>query len=277
MKPLPFKGVLLVSDMDGTLLNSSNRISDENRKAIENFVEGGGLFTIATGRSSTILEKFLKELPVNIPVIVINGAQIFDFKKKEVLFRWALEKDIESTVRYLLDSYPSGLGMEIFSDAGVFVVRENEITEEHRSRECIMPGAFEIKDIPKPWYKVVLAWENEKLKLIEAGLEGKMGTAHSAFSELRFLDITHKNASKGIALRELCNILGRSYSRVIAVGDNLNDLEMFKAAGIGIAVENAHEELKKHAAFCTNHHDQHAIAEIIRWIEEKSDEEVEDD
>lgn len=262
MKQLPFKGILLICDMDGTLLNSKNEISRENRDALKYFVEGGGLFTIATGRTAKGVSRYLEELPVNVPAIVINGAQIFDFKSNRVLWRCCLENDVENTLLELIFHFPE-LGMEIFYDGGVCITRQNDITEEHRLREEIFPGTKEVGKVPKPWYKVVLAWENTRLKEVERFLHGKTGAARAVFSEETFLDLLNAKTSKGHALKELMVIIDGSHLRVVALGDNLNDMEMIKAADIGVAVGNAHEDLKKCAAFCSCHHDHHAVAHTV--------------
>lgn len=267
MKQLPFKGKLLVCDMDGTLLNSSHELSSENQAALEYFIEGGGLFTIATGRTANGIRLLAKQLTLNLPVIVINGAQIYDFGSEKLLWESSLEDDIIEVLEKLVKQFPE-LGIEIFFKGGVYITRQNDLTESHRYREVILPGKMDWKFIPKPWYKIVLVWEYEKLKEVESFLRGQTGTSRTVFSERTFLDLMNINTSKGSALKELTKDLGVLDSNVIAMGDNLNDLEMIQAAGVGIAVENANEDLKKYASFCTRNNDNHAVAHVIRWIEE---------
>jgi Cof subfamily protein (haloacid dehalogenase superfamily) len=271
LKRFPFKGKLLVCDMDGTLLNSKHELSDDNKAALEYFVKGGGLFTIATGRTADGIRPLSKQLPINLPVIVINGAQIYDFNLERVLLENSLEDDIIGVLEKLVKQFPE-LGIEIFFKGGVYITRQNDLTESHRLREVILPGKMDWKFIPKPWYKIVLVWENEKLKKVESFLRGQTGTSRAVFSERTFLDLMNVNTSKGSALVELTRGLGIRASNVIAMGDNLNDLEMIQAAGVGIAVGNANGDLKKHASFCTKNNDNHAAAHVIRWIEENMQE-----
>lgn len=267
MKQLPFKGKLLVCDMDGTLLNSNDQISTENIAALERFVEGGGLFTVATGRTARGASRHIRNLPVNVPVIVINGAQIFDFENQKILWESCLEKDIDNILRDLILNFPE-LGIEVFFKDGVSIIWNNDETEKHRRREAILPDVLEMAQVPKPWYKIVLAWENERLKKVESFLHGRTGSSRTVFSEEVFLDLINKNTSKGSALEVLMHMAGVQNSNVITIGDNLNDLEMIQTAGIGVAVENAHDDLKKHATFCTCINDDHAVAKVVKWIEE---------
>ncbi len=85
----PFKGIMLVTDMDGTLLDGKSRISEGNRRAIKRFIAGGGLFTVATGRMFKAVEPYLPALPMNVPAIVYNGAAIYDFSVKRFYGRTA--------------------------------------------------------------------------------------------------------------------------------------------------------------------------------------------
>lgn len=269
MANLPFTGRLLVCDMDGTLLNTENKVSKQNKEAIEDFVNGGGFFTLATGRSAKGVESYIDELPINLPVIIMNGAQIYDFKSRETIYRSCLENDIDEIVLDLISQFPD-MGIEIFTDKGVHILRQNEVTQWHRHKEGILPGIYDMADIQKPWYKIVMAWSYEKLKQVEAYLIGNTGTSRLVFAEEVFLDLLNYRTSKGSALEELARIAEIPLSNVIAIGDNLNDLEMIEKAGIGVAVENAHEDLKKCAQMCSIHHNNHAIEHVIRLIEKNS-------
>jgi len=253
--------------MDGTLLNEENLVSKENKDALEYFVNGGGSFSLATGRSGNGVRKYVNELPVNMPVIVMNGAQIFDFNKQEAIWKSCLENDVEQVLKNLINEFPD-LGIEVFNDDGVHILRQNDVTQWHRHKEVILPGVTELVKILKPWYKIVLAWDNSRLRKVEAFLKGKTGTSRTVFAEEVFLDLLNINTSKGSALEHLADIVKIPLSEIIAIGDNLNDLEMIEIAGTGVAVENAHEVLKKSAQLCTVNNNNHPIARVIRFIEE---------
>ena len=80
-----FNGYLLVSDMDGTLLNSNGRLSKENIAAIEYFVDNGGKFTLATGRMLPSVKRHIEKIKVNLPVIMYNGTKVYDYNTNEVI------------------------------------------------------------------------------------------------------------------------------------------------------------------------------------------------
>jgi len=261
-----FSGFMLVCDMDGTLLNSKLEVSDENVRAIEYFVDNGGVFTIATGRMELGVRKYLRLLPVNAPVILYNGASIYDFEKEKSLWDIHLEGEISVILKDLLNKF-TYLGIEIFEGGdSVYLLRENEETEKHRKKEGFAPQIITVDQIPDCLYKVILTADPNSLKDVENYLKGKDTTFRMVYSEKQFLEILNKEASKGRALRELAKILGVSMSNVISMGDNQNDIEMVEMSGTGFAVENAQPDLLRIADYCSVHHDRHAVAYVVNWL-----------
>lgn len=266
---MPFSNTLLISDMDGTLLDSRCSVSPENLNALNHYVDLGGLFTIATGRTEATLERYIRQLPVNLPVILYNGASIYDFSQKKVLWAKHLQPDTEYVIAHLMEKFPE-MGVEIFGNDETYFVRENRFTDDHAAKDHLNPHYTSLSEIPKPWYKVLLAWEYDRLVDVEKYINKNPGDARAVFSELSFLEVLHRDASKGDALAELLKLKGLEKYHTIAVGDNMNDLEMIRNAKTGIAVENAFSGLKKAANLLCRHHDEHAIAQVVEWIEEKN-------
>jgi Cof subfamily protein (haloacid dehalogenase superfamily) len=266
MKRLPLECTLLVCDMDGTLLDSKCKISDKNLKAINRFVDKGGTFTLATGRMETSTRHYLDILPINAPVILYNGALIYDFKEEKVLDCNFLEYGTESIIKEIMNEFPE-LGIEIFHGGDAYFIRESEETELHKIKENLHPLLVDVENIPKPWYKVILAWKPDKLVKVEEFLKTRAGHFDMVYSEPQFIELINKGVSKGNALSRLVYILSLPLEKVVAVGDNMNDMEMIKIAGAGFAVENAHNKLKTCARYHCCHHNDHAISEVISWIE----------
>jgi hypothetical protein len=274
----PFKGRLLVCDMDGTLLNSSSKVSEGNRKALERFVEGGGMFTVATGRMEKSVVPYLDKLPVNVPAIVYNGAAIYDFKAGRILWRADLDTAVAGAVRDVMERFP-GISVQVYHGGTTYFVTENEYSDAHRIRENFEPVRTGLDEVPVPWFKIILAWDPLKLKDVEEFLRGceagcKAGCEagckaqfRQVYSEPQFLELLNPAATKGSALKVLTDILEIDRSCVISMGDNLNDIELIKEAGTGIAVGNAHSALKAAAAMCCTDHDSDAVSEVICWLE----------
>lgn len=78
--------IFLITDMDGTLLPENKILSDRDKSAIKQFIKDGGKFTIATGRTLQSAEKYIKELEIELPVILYNGSLIYDTHTDDVMF-----------------------------------------------------------------------------------------------------------------------------------------------------------------------------------------------
>lgn len=263
----PFRGKMLVCDMDGTMLDSKGRISKENLQAINRFAEGGGMFTVATGRMNKSVEPYLPLLPLNIPAIVYNGAVIYNFSAQRILWQNCLQENIENVVVELLNKYPD-IGLEIFHGGDLYLLGKNTVTEKHMLREGYHPIQAVLKDVPRPWFKVLIAEKPERLVEVEEFLKGRKEEFHAVYSEPQFLELMNKNVSKGNALKRLAAMLNYPCECIVAMGDNRNDLEMLKAAGTGIAVANAHVTVLEAADLICSHHECDAVAEVIGWIED---------
>lgn len=263
----PFRGIMLITDMDGTLLDGKSRISEGNQRAIKRFIAGGGLFTVATGRMFKAVEPYLPVLPMNIPAIVYNGAAIYDFSAKKVLWQDCLPANLENVAESVLRQFPD-TGLEVFHGENIYLAAQNEETDSHMVREGFHPIYASLKDIPKPWLKLLVAAEPGRLLEVEDFLKERKEEFHAVYSEPQFLELLNKNVSKGSALRHLAAMLNFPCSCIVAVGDNRNDLELLKEAGIGIAVANAHKDAAGAADLMCRHHDRDAIAEVIGWIED---------
>jgi len=253
--------------MDGTLLNSSSKLSRENRAALHRFVDGGGLFTVATGRMEKSVLPYLRDLPVNVPAIVYNGAAIYDFNTDQLLWQDSLGTEVLLPVAKVMEQF-AGIGVQCYHGGSTYFVTENGHTDAHRIREGFKPIHSSLEEIPQPWFKVILAWDPPKLREVEDYLKEFDGGFRQVYSEPQFLELLSPNASKGGALKVLADMLGLRSSCIISMGDNLNDMELIREADIGIAVENAHHSLKAIADLCGPHHDKNAVAEVIGWIEE---------
>ena len=267
IKKRPFEGRLLITDMDGTLLNEKHLVSPENSRALRRFTEGGGLFTLATGRMEKTVKPYLENLPVNVPGIIYNGAAIYDFYESRVLWHNCLPDSITEVSQGILDRFPD-IGFEVLHGGDIYFITKNEETERHSIREGFDSIISTLDKVPKPWYKVLMAWKPDNLAVVEAWLKETGGDFHAVYSEPQFLELLNSSASKGHALKQLLSMQGLQGLKVTAMGDNMNDLEMLKEADFGIATGNAHESLREAANLCCCSNDDHAVAEVIGWMED---------
>ena len=97
-----FSKWLVVSDIDGTLNNKMRKLPRVNYDAIKKFTEMGGNFTLASGRLTSSLERNYNRITPNQPAIVLNGAGIYDFSKREMIWRRTIGEEGQDFVRYVI-------------------------------------------------------------------------------------------------------------------------------------------------------------------------------
>ncbi len=238
--------ILFVTDLDATL-TCGETLSAENENAIKRFVEKGGMFTLATGRTlSYIKEKFKGRLEPNAPVTTLNGTIITDCTDGSILWKKPLENE-----------------KEIIS-----FIKEN-----------IKPEKVEVCTLNKRESAENISIENERVYKIVSVCENRckaqemMRLMNCRFGENCFtmrswetgVETIHKKAGKGECIRRVKEICGADIC--IAIGDYENDIDMIKRADIGIAVGNAHDSVKAAADIVTADAKDNAVAYVLENID----------
>lgn len=256
---------LLLSDMDGTLLDSQGVVSRENQEAVKYFIENGGRFGIATGRSQLNSVLFLDEVEINTPCILYNGCGIYDFTANRFLALSELPKSgLKVFLEYCLKEF-SEVTIQIYcSDMCYFVSPESKadpyIVSIHQP--CEFCRIDEINELP--WIKILFCGKAEELKALNAAMPqfNLESEINCVFSSEVYLEYLPHGVSKGSALQHMKETMN-SDCKVYAVGDYNNDVEILQAADVGIATKNAISSLKELADIITVSNDENAIADII--------------
>ena len=262
---MKFDGYLLVTDMDNTLLNSNHIVSEGNKQAVKYFTENGGRFTIATGRSAAAARDKIEGLAINAPAILLNGAVLYDFDTDTVLFERHISDGRKGAAKIMHEKYPF-LGFEIYTGDDVYVYSKCHLTDRLEKRTGIRIFEMTEEAWSLPWTKLLMISDKKTLDEHE-NIYRQYDSGYSVRSGDEFFDIVPDGASKGGALNILSEKLGIEKTNVIAAGDNFNDLDLIKAAGVSYAVSNAQDEIKAAADFAAPACDEDAIAWIIGEIE----------
>ena len=126
-----FQGILLCSDLDGTLLNSNHEVSNENIKAIEYFMNNGGYFTFVTGRMPSYVSNIYNVVKPNAPFGCINGGGIYDYKKGEYLYINPIDNSVLELVEFIDKNMPD-IGIQISTYKNVYFSKNTSAMEEFR-------------------------------------------------------------------------------------------------------------------------------------------------
>lgn len=264
--------VILLSDMDGTLLNSKKEITDTDRKAIERFTALGGRFTVATGRTIQSFEQFVEALGLREPVIMYNGAAIHDYVSGETLYTHPLPPKCREMAMRLLELMPEA-GGEVLRTDGTYVFSNTEYQQLHTRLCNIVPEYAALPDIEEGgWLKVLFSLAPEDVPHMEVltrqlGFDKRADFVRSADI---FLEMLPLGVSKGSALTQYRKLEGFEGFTFVSVGDFDNDLEMIQAADVGACPANAQDCVRSAADIVlTRTNDEGAVAELIDIIIEK--------
>ena len=263
-----FDGILICTDLDGTLLRNDKTISEENREAIEYFKREGGYFTFITGRMYFTARRLYDMVKPNAPIGCINGGGIYDYEKSEYLWSITLPHDAKELVDAVYHAVPSA-GIQMNALDKIYFCRDNWAMERFRRRTGapLVEGDHMTLDVPVG--KVVFGDEVENISKIAEVLDNHPRSAEFDYirSEKTLYEILPKGSSKGNLLIKLADILGVDAAKTVAIGDYNNDISMIRAAGVGVAVANAVDEAKAVADIVTVSNEEHAIAKIIEMID----------
>lgn len=269
---------LYVSDLDGTLFGSDIRVSERSADMLNRAIDCGALFTVATARTPGTLWYLLKDIRLRLPAIVMTGATMWHrdtgLYTDTHYFPPALVKEILGLYRRQgLSSFMytlSGNRIHVYHQGPLSDMERDFIRERrnnpHKTIHIADDGSSPIpEDVTdailffgmQPSYVGHPAYE--ALKRIQ-GIN-PMFYNDANFPEIAMIEAFPEGASKANAIRRLARRTGAE--RIVAFGDNFNDLPMLEAADLAVAVGNAIPEVREKADIVIGHHDSDAVAEFI--------------
>ncbi|PRY83667.1 Cof-type HAD-IIB family hydrolase [Alkalibacterium olivapovliticus] len=283
---------LIVSDMDGTLLNERMEIPTATVSLIKRAQERGIHFAVATGRDYPLAAPLLKEQMVLCPLIASNGAQYFDGSGRN-LYNIGLEK---KTVRDMLSicSKYDGLHEELMTSNGIYSnnidqreelvatmlsstnpdisfeealeiakdkIEEMDIKFVHDYSEVIDDNSLVILKV------AVHSMEGQNvLGPLKKELYDSISNLAITASSTKNLEINHLGAQKGLAVARLARDLGLKRDQVMTIGDNINDISMLEWAKYSVAMANGEDEVKAVANYETASNRQNGVGDAISRV-----------
>ena len=261
---------ILFTDLDGTLLDSDKNISEGNLRAISKMISLGHKFVIATGRpiqSAIQISRRYGWTGNGYYIASYNGGLIYDCSEDRALVRFPVRMEY---VRHILDeAHAAGIHAHTYDD--VNVVSEKDTPELRAYCKGIMVPPVVVDDVT-----AYLKSEPIKVIAISRGSHAALdafrdrlapycaGKLTTVFSNPMLLEFENPSSTKGQAVSYMCSRFNIPVSDSIAAGDEENDISMIDAAGIGVAMKNATEEVKATADYVTERDNDHdGIEEII--------------
>ena len=275
---------IVALDLDGTLLDSQKRLSDANRAALERAAAKGVQIVPTTGRFFGMMPAVVRELPFVRYAITVNGAEVYDRVEDRVIAREEIPLAKAVEIMELLDGYDviydcyrNGWG---WMTAALQAKAETYATDEHYLR-AIRDFRNAVPELKAHLRDTAAEGDVQKVMLFarrEGGdakgvLAAITREVNARFPDIRVTASTWNNielnidsAHKGRALESLANHLGLTLENCMAFGDGMNDLTMVEAAGVGVAMANAVDAVKRVAKVVTLSNDEDGVANILSEV-----------
>lgn len=257
---------LVATDLDDTLLNHEWKISKRNILAIRQAVDIGVKVTLATGRMAVSTRRYARELGLDVPIITYHGALIEQGLSGEVLYRKVVPTDLAADI--VENLLKRDVHTHIFIKDRVFTQKTNQYSDFYCKMAGVLVEEVDILKVlekePEGLEKILCIGEESALKQTSEDLkEIYRDRLHFTSSKPYFFDMVDKDVNKGTALKALSEQYNIRPDEIMAIGDSINDTEMITFAGLGVAVENAHPNIKKIATHITASNNRDGVAKAI--------------
>lgn len=264
-----FDGVLIASDLDGTLLGKDHSLSAENRAALEYYMGAGGKFAVATGRSP-LGARWLRPWEFsNAPAVLSNGGVLYDYAGQKALYVDKLGPEAREASVEIAKAFPAA-GIEVHNVERKAIINRNSQIDTHLQYvHCEGGDVPSIESADGEWIKVLFVDEAETISAISAFAREHYGDKVAlVFSNPWMLELQNKGTHKGAGVKALADLLGIDHGRVYTAGDEGNDLEMIREFE-SFAPANATDEIKAAADHMLPHCDEHAMAALVDYLKER--------
>lgn len=259
---------VLVLDIDGTLTNAKKEITPRTKKAIFDMQERGHKLVLASGRPTAGVWPIAEELKLSKYggyILSFNGAKVIQCQTKEIISQNAIPEE------WIPDIYQAAITQHtgLISYLENTILAATEIDEYIRLEAKINHMPIEkvenfVEYISFAITKCLMTGHGEHMEVVEQKLkkqfEGKLSIYRS---EPFFLEIMPINVDKAFALENLSQHLNLTKEHFISCGDGFNDITMIEFAGLGVAMKNAQEKVKKVADYITKSNEEDGVAHVI--------------
>ena len=265
---------LIALDLDGTLLDSEKRLSETNRAALEKAASEGIYIVPTTGRFYSAMPEVIRSLPFVRYAILINGACVLDADTDKILYRAEMKWERAVSIMEYLDTKDVIYDCYMDNQAWMTKALKEKIGEfapnEHYRRmlQDLRQPVDELKafitDKKHSIQKIQFFFRDPAMRSdFIADLSDRFPNEAISSAVINNIEINHKIANKGNAIRRLSKKLGFGPENVMSFGDGLNDLPMIISAGLGVAMDNASDYIKARADYVTDTCDNDGVAKAI--------------
>lgn len=261
---------LLVSDIDGTLNSKSFKLPENNKIAIKEFVNNGGNFTLCSGRNLQSLSIHYNKLGINTPAIFLNGAGIYDFKNKKMIYQNFITSEGEEIILNILKNHKLAQLTVFTSDKILLATRKciyGRVICKMDKLDCELYKR--ISDLPRGiWGKVSFFGPKVLINKLKDIFSNEVNSKFfECFKTSPFtLEVVSKGVNKGTAVLKLAELLNIDESNTAAIGDYYNDVDMLRRVAHPVCCGQAPDDIKAISEYVACHCNDGAVADFIDYI-----------
>ncbi len=271
---------LLAIDIDGTLLNSRDELTPATRAALVRAGEAGVRVVLATGRRYSRSLHLVEPLGIDVPLVTASGALVKDPMDHRTLYRAEFDQAALADALAIVDrcGFDPVLCADTYAEGFDFYqarpeARNAELAEFYRLNPNCGRLWTEGMASPAPGVFAVFAMGTKQQMIeVEAELHRRMpGELHThVLRSPRYVgfmcEFSPAGVTKWSAVKRLAAGWNIQQSSICAVGDDVNDIPMIRAAGLGVAMANAIAEVKQAADRIAPGHDENGLVEVVQWL-----------
>ncbi|MDY0324506.1 MAG: Cof-type HAD-IIB family hydrolase [Candidatus Carbobacillus sp.] len=254
---------LITLDVDGTLIDDTFRIQPKTKAIIQRAVRDGIIVALATGRNPSGTLPLMKELGINGPVIVHNGAFAFDTASGKTFALEAFEH--HDFLRLVTFARSSGVHYDVNTTFHLYVDRlDTKLEKIYHSFYAKPILVRDWQELTEPVVKLSFLGEPPDVERVLPELEEMFHHLRILRSGEEYVDIIHPHASKGHGLKQVADALGIPLRKVMAIGNYYNDIDMLEVAGLSVAMANSPYDVQKVADVVTHSNNDEGIYYAIQ-------------
>ena len=260
--------MLVMLDVDGTLLSDTPQVSQRVKSAIQRVQDLGVTVSLCTGRLARTCQDLVEELRLDSYSVYYSGALLKNLLTGVTLKKYVLAPEIAQEIVEFARQHQ--IYLEVHTEDAYLYELRGSYSDFQRDTLGISPIYSDMLDVIHTYEILKLQFVTESPEDLQKIETLKQNNGHIALSSgkapgypMTFINVIPAKISKGSGIREIAEVMGIDRQQIIAVGDSIGDIEALEEAGLGVAMANAEDKVKSHADYIAPSVWEDGVAEVL--------------